>query len=451
MKGFNYSALTIAALAMATTASTAQAWSLEEAAKPYEGTTITVVGLERPSYAAAQKLTPQFEEETGINVEWTTFPYESSLKAQTLNFVSRSQQFDLILADVVWPVTFVESEWVQPLSHFINNEELVNPDLDLDDFVDIWRATFSVDGEFYGLPFDSYSGLLYYNKKMLTEAGFDRPPETWAELKDVYGPKLTDRDAGRFAFALQSAKGETQTADSFTRMLWPFGARYFDADAEKMTLTSDAAKRGIQYRQDLAQYMPDGIVADNHSQVIQAMGQGRVAMTTEWSAFYTTLKDSKIGDDLGIALEPKGSDGRYSAFGGFAYMVSAQVPEARQDAGWLFAQWLTSKQMARPLIREGAVVARESANADPEIQEEFPYLKPMLETWKTSSVPDWRPQMRCYPKFSELVSDGGTRILLGDISVDEGLQDMDRRLQRYMDQADCWDTVNQPRKYMDAM
>jgi len=451
MKSLNCCLLAAATVATATAATSAHAWSLEEAAKPYEGTTITVVGLERPSYAAAQKLTSRFEKKTGINVEWTTFPYESSLKAQTLNFVSRSRQFDLILTDVVWPVTFVESGWVKPLSHFTEDEELVNPNLDLDDFIDIWRAAYTMDGELYGLPFDSYSGLLYYNKEMLKEAGLDGPPETWKELKDVYGPKLTDRDAEQYAFALQSAKGETQTADSFTRMLWPFGARYFDPEAEEMTLTTDAAKRGIQYRQDLAPYMPDGIVADNHSQVVQAMGQGKVAMITEWSAFYTTLKDSKIGDELGVALEPKGPDGRYSAFGGFAYMVSAQVPEARQDAAWLFAQWLTSKRMARPLIREGAVVAREGANSDPEIQEEFPYLEPMLETWKTSSVPDWRPQLKCYPKFSELVSDWGTRIQLGEVGVDEGLEGMNQRLQRYMDQTNCWETVNQPRNYMDNM
>jgi multiple sugar transport system substrate-binding protein len=450
MTAFKYSVFATAVLATATTATSAHAWSLEEAAEPYEGTTITVVGLERPSYKAAQELTPQFEKRTGINVEWVSFPYESSLKAQTLNFVSNSQQFDLILTDVVWPVTFAESGWVQPLTHFTNDEDLVDPELDLDDFVDIWRAAFTIDGKLYGLPFDSYSGLLYYNKKLLKEAGFDGPPETWQELKDVYGPKLTDRDKGQYAFALQSAKGETQTADSFTRMLWPFGARYFDADAEKMTLTSDAARKGIQYREDLADYMPDGIVSDNHSQVVQAMGQGKIAMITEWSAFYTTLKDSKIGDDLGIAMEPKGPDGRYAAFGGFAYMISSQVPEERQDAGWLFAQWLTSKEMARPLIREGAVVAREGANSDPEIQEAYPYLEPMLETWKTSSVPDWRPQLRCYPKFSELVSDWGTRIQMGDVSVEEGLEGMNQRLGRYMDQSNCWDTVNQPRTYMDS-
>jgi len=65
-------------------------WSLQEAAAPYKGLTINVVGLDRPSYVAEKQLIPQFEKLTGINVKMTTYPYESTLKAETLNFVSKA-------------------------------------------------------------------------------------------------------------------------------------------------------------------------------------------------------------------------------------------------------------------------------------------------------------------------------------------------------------------------
>lgn len=437
--------LLIAATLLAT-ATGAQAWSLKEASKPYRGVTITVVGLERPSYHAAQKLTPQFEEITGINVEWVSFPYESSLKSQTLNFVSHSLLFDAILADVVWPVTFAQAGWVVPLERFLNDPKLANPDIDMDDFFDIWLTAFTVDGKLYGLPFDSYAGLLYYNKAILKEHGFDGPPDSWKELVEDYAPVLYKPEEDLYPFALQSAKGETQTADSFTRFLWPWGGRYLDADTRQVLLDQPEAVAGIKFRQGMMDIMPKGIVADNHSQVVQMMGQGQVAMITEWSAFYPTLKDSEIGDVLGIALEPKGPDGRYAAFGGFAYMVSSQVPEKRQNAAWLFIQWLTSKEMARPLIKNGAVVARISADTDPQIQEQFPYLAPMVETWRTASVPDWRPLLRCYPRFSEIVSDWGTRIQLGSVPVEEGMEELDAALQQYMDSSQCWSTVQEPRE-----
>jgi multiple sugar transport system substrate-binding protein len=94
--GFFWGAMSVKSwsLAIATAAalyagvSHAHAWSLSEAAAPYKGTSITVVGLDRPSYAIAQKLTPEFEKETGIKVTWNIFPYEDALKEETLNFMS---------------------------------------------------------------------------------------------------------------------------------------------------------------------------------------------------------------------------------------------------------------------------------------------------------------------------------------------------------------------------
>lgn len=420
------------------------AWSLKEAAAPYKGTTITVVGLERPSYKAAQELTPQFEKETGIHVKWIDYPYESTLKVETLNFVSRSQQFDVIITDVVWPVTFAAPGWVVPIEHFLNDPKLADPDIDLQDFFPVWRRAFTVGGKLTGLPFDSYAGLLYYNKAMLKKYGFDGPPKTWKELYTQYMPKIYDPDKGIYAYALQSRKGETQTADSFARFLWPWGGSFLNIDQKKVTVSSPKSVAGIEFRQKLMKYMPKGIVADDHAQVVALMAQGKAAMITEWSAFYPTLKQSKIGDDLGVALEPKGPAGRYAAFGGFAYMVSAQVPKDRQNASWLFIQWLTSKEMAKPLIEHGAVVAHKSADTDPAIQKKYPYLKPMVKTWETSTVADWRPQLQCYPRFSEIVSDWGTRIQLGGIPVDKGLDKLNAELSKYMDSTKCWATANNP-------
>ncbi len=426
----------------------AWAWSLKDAAAPYKGTSITVVGLDRPSYKAAQELTSEFTKETGINVSWAVFPYEDSLKEETLNFVSNSQQFDVILTDVVWPVTFVDAGWVLPLQHFLDDKQLADPNVDLQDFFPVWRASFIIDGKFYGMPFDSYAGLLYYNKAMLKAAGFDSPPTTWDELKQTYAPKLTDAAKGVYAYALQSARGETQTADAFARFLWPWGGRFLDIPKKQILVNDPESQTGIEFRQSLLPFMPPGIVSDDHSQVVEMLMQKRVAMIAEWSAFYSTLKESPIAADLGIATEPKGPKGDYAAFGGFAYMISSQVDKAKQNAGWLFVQWLTSKEMAKPLIEHGAVVARESADKDPQIQAKFPNLAPMVKTWETATVPDWRPQLQCYPRFSDIVSDWGSRIELKQVAVKEGLDSMAKSLSDYMNSSNCWAHTNNPEQYM---
>jgi multiple sugar transport system substrate-binding protein len=401
----------------------AAGWNLADAAAPYKGTTINVVVLDRPSYVAEKQLIPQFEKETGITVKTTTYPYESALKAETLNFVSNSNQYDGILADLIWTGTFAHSKWVVPMSTFTNNPKLADPALDLNDFFPVWLDAFKWDNVLYGIPFDSYSGLLYYNTCMFKKAGFTSPPTTWNELLTKYGPKLTNKAAGTYAYALQSLRGETQTADSFSRFLWDFGGSWYDAKTYQPQLDSPGAIKGMEFRASLAPIMPPGIVSDDHAQVVQLMAQGKVAMITEWSSFYTTLNDpstSKIRSCLAVGKEPAGPSAADPAFGGFAYMVSSQSPQAKQEATYLFVQWLASKAVAPQLINKGAVVARKSADTDPAMMKKYPYLAPMVAQWAHSN-PDWRPRIPQYPQMSEVVANYGSQIQQGALGIQPGL------------------------------
>lgn len=268
---------------MIVTAGQAGAWTLEEAAKPFAGTEVNVLFLDRPGYNAIKEMLPEFEAATGIKMNVTTVPYENALGEQVRDFVAGGD-IDIALVDLVWLGNFAENGWILPVDTFTGNAALADPDLDMADFFQLPLKAFGEwNGTLYGLPFDNYSGLMFYNACMLKDAGFDAPPATWAELKDVYGPALT-KD-GKHAFALQSKRNETQSADSFARVLWPFGGSFLTADF-KSNLNSPESQAGLQFRQDLMQYMPEGIVAYDHSEAVNALAQGDVAMLTEWSAFY---------------------------------------------------------------------------------------------------------------------------------------------------------------------
>lgn len=113
----------------------------------------------------------------------------------------------------------------------------------------------------YGLPFDNFSGLLFYFKCLLKNAGFDRPPDSWKELKDHYGPALTR--VNLYAFALQSAAGEIQSCDSFMRFVWPFGGSLLTSGF-KTNLFSRKSLAGLKFRQQLLRYMPPGAIEWEH-------------------------------------------------------------------------------------------------------------------------------------------------------------------------------------------
>ncbi len=415
----------------------ASAWSLEEAAAPYKGTTIKALFLDRPGYRAAIEILPEFEEKTGIDVTWEILPYENSRERQVLDFTGGTQEFDVILIDVVWIGEFADSGWVVPMEEFYNDPKLADPDLNLEGFFPILLESFGTwDGKVYGLPFDNYSGLLFYNKCQLEEAGFDGPPETWQQLLEEYGPELTKPEENRYAFALQSRRGETQSADSFMRMLWPFGGSLLDENF-RSNLLSPESQAGLEFRQELMKYMPPGIVDYDHSEAVNALAQGRVAMITEWSAFYGTLTDpaqSKIVDCLAVAPEPKGPAGLKPALGGFSLGVSAFSDPEKQAAAWLFIQWVTSEAKARDYILAGGVSGRMKPYEDPEIKSKYLYVEPMVLSWQ-GGVPDFRPRFPEWPAISEIIAEWGTKMMLGEVTTEEGAKEIGTRMEAILEQA----------------
>jgi multiple sugar transport system substrate-binding protein len=405
-------------------------WSLAQAAEPYQGTSINCFFLERPGYRAAEALIPQFEEETGIEVTFEITPYENSHEKQVLDWTGMTGQFDVSLVDVVWIGEFAAAGWIAPMQQFFDDPNLADPNLNLEGFFPILLESFGTwDEQVYGLPFDNYSGLLYYNEAMLQEAGFDGPPESWQQLFDEYGPALTQGD--QYAFALQSRRGETQSADSFMRMVWAFGGSLLDDNFEP-NLSSEESLAGLQFRQDLMQYMPSDITEWDHDEAVQGLAQGRVAMITEWSSFYPTLSDpatSTITEDLRVALEPAGADGQpHPALGGFSLAVNAQSSPEKQAAAYLFIQWITSEEQAIPYIENGGVSGRMSAYEDPSIQETYAYVEPLVKSWNDFGNPVFRPRFPEWPQISEIIAQVGSEMMLGQVEVEEGAASIDEQM-----------------------
>jgi multiple sugar transport system substrate-binding protein len=288
---------------------------------------------------------------------------------------------------------------------------------------------------------------LFYNQCQLKEAGFDKPPATWAELKDVYAPKLTQPDKKQYGFALQSLRGETQSCDSFMRVLWPFGGSLLDKDF-KSNLSSPQSQAGLKFRQDLAKSMPPGIVSYDHSEAVNALAQGQVSMITEWSAFYGTLTDpktSKLGDCLAVAPEPAGPAGRLPALGGFSLAVASQATEAQKKASWIFIQWATSEDIARPYVEAGGVSGRMSIYEQADIKAKYKFVEPMVASWQ-KGVPEFRPRFPAWPSISEVIAEWGTKMQLGEVSTEEGAKQISTRMEDILKKEGYYDGKKQLRQ-----
>ena len=109
-----------------------------------------------------------------------------------------------------------------------------------------------MDGKLYGLPFRSETYVMYYNKDILSAAGYDTPPATWEEVKevaaactngDVYGYGLCGTNYSNFSF-------------HYITMLRSSGSDILNADNSASELGNSVAVETAQLYKDLAAYSP---------------------------------------------------------------------------------------------------------------------------------------------------------------------------------------------------
>jgi multiple sugar transport system substrate-binding protein len=93
------------------------------------------------------------------------------------------------------------------------------------------KAAVSEGNKVFGMPIGSNSLALYYNKKMLTDAGVASPPKTWAELNET-AKKTTKSPVYGIAF---SAVNDEQATWQWEPFLWSNGGSLTDLGSEKAT------------------------------------------------------------------------------------------------------------------------------------------------------------------------------------------------------------------------
>ena len=103
-------------------------------------------------------------------------------------------------------------------------------------------------------------------------------------------------------------------------------------------------------------YMPPGIVDFDHSETVNALAQGQVAMICEWSAFYKTLTEPDVEGQRFARHRSRAEGSRRPQAG--ARRTSRLPSPVRwmirdKGAAWLFIQWITSKAKGEGIRRKG--------------------------------------------------------------------------------------------------
>ncbi|WP_369249501.1 ABC transporter substrate-binding protein [Streptomyces sp. R41] len=219
----------------------------------------------------------------------------------------------------------------------------------------------SVGGKVYGYPTEVQTYALYYNKRLLREAGIDGPPRTWRELeeaayrtarRDPYGNTLVQ------GFGLSTFDDSTTVGQTLA-LLNAAGGRFVSANGRRTAIDSPAGRAVL----DLEHRFVAKGASDPGVNVYKAFASGQVAMVVSagwWTANLKALMGKDYGD-VGVAPVPvpEADDQRATLSTGFMLGVNTASEHPRE--AWEFLRWLNTEKVSVKSPRKGAAATRMSS------------------------------------------------------------------------------------------
>lgn len=193
------------------------------------------------------------------------------------------------------------------------------------------------DGQTYGMPFGISSGVCYWNMELLKEAGIDKIPETWEELKEA-APVIKEK-TGQLAFGVVS---ELNYIEVLMR----------NAGADPLgdgTTCNMQDEHIINFLKEFKEMIDTGEAqlftgTDMATNLITSFSAGNVACVFHTCAVVNQISE-KVDFEVATSFALKDElDPAISCVAGASMIMLAANDQAVKNAAWDFMSWILNKE-----------------------------------------------------------------------------------------------------------
>jgi multiple sugar transport system substrate-binding protein len=339
-----------------------------------------------------EEVAPAFEKATGIKIEFTLLPIDALVARLKAELSSGEGSIDIIQ----WDASM--AGWVarhmQDHTTLLHNAASKHADFDWSDFLPAVQNMATYEGKLSGIPYRVTTGILFYQKKLLEDAGIAKAPTNFAELLAAAEATTKQGAPNRFGFGCMGRQGPAMLG-SFTPFLRSSGGRYYDPNTGEIYVNQPAAVSALQFYGDMmTKYKVtnpasltwefDGIIAGGQAD--------QFAMTVTLAPYGEAMNNpalSKTGGAWAFTTMPGKDDPKQTATYLAGWMLG--VPEKTKNTDWAFEfiQMATSKQWMMRSIELGNAPPRVSVLEDPAVLAKHPWAPVAGEAFK-SAVLDHR-------------------------------------------------------------
>ena len=336
---------------------------------------------------------------------------------------------DVILGDVIWTAQLAESGWISDLSDRFTESQR-------QEFLPGSVEAITYKGKTFGMPWFTDTGLLYYRKDLLQESGFDGPPKTWDELKQM-SRKVRGDSGTKFGFVFQGARYEGGVCDGM-EFIWTHGGEVLDPqDPTKVLVDSPEAIAGLATERSMIVdgISPEAVTVYKEDESAGAFLNGDAVFLRNWPYVYSLVGTSdypKLSpNQVGVSELPS-ADGEpgNGTVGDQPLYISSTAKDP--DAAWKFIQFLTAPEQQKLRAVKGSYLpTRTALYDDPEIQEKVPVV-PLAKVALQHTRP--RPVSPYYSDMSLEMAEQFNASLSGDISPEEAARTLKEQLESFIRQ-----------------
>ena len=387
--------------------------------KKYDGQTLNLLLNNHPWSQAVRDMAPDFTAKTGIKLRVEIFNEEQFRARLTTMMQAKSSDVDVFMSlKFREGATYDKAGWFANLSPLLASPAATAPDFNFNDFGEGLRRAETVNGKLVGLPINLEGPLFYWNKDIFAKCSVAEPmfleeiPEAAAKLKAC---------AARGDATVWAARGiRGAISYAVSAFIYNSGGDFATPDGKPGLCLPGSVKGAEMYANLLKDYGPPGAANHTFTQVIEMLGQGRLAMTHESSnEFANVMKFPGRSNDIGLKVLPKGKATGISKPIVFGWGISVSNFSTRKEAAWTFLQWATSNEMQTRLVKNGVAPPRGSVFNGPEFKAwtaELPirqsWANALIEISKTGTAVSYPPTDRVI-EAREAVGGGVQKIFLG--------------------------------------
>ncbi|MBU5444644.1 sugar ABC transporter substrate-binding protein [Paenibacillus sp. MSJ-34] len=400
---------------------------------------LTVATVNNPDMVVMQKMTKEFERETGIKVEFVVLPENDLRKKVTEDVALGAGMFDIVTISNYDTPIWAQNGWIEPLSPYLDKMSAEQREqYDIEDVFEMIRKALSHNDQLYSLPFYAESSMLYYNTEMLEKAGVTMPENpTWDEVADIAKQvKAANNVPG---IVLRGLPGWGEMMAPLNTVINAFGGRWYDMEWNAQLNSPETTEAVEFYTNLIKEAGQPGAFSTGFTEALTLMSTGKAAMwydATVAAGFLNDEKSSQVAGNIGYALAPSRKKDNTGWL--YAWCLAIESASKHKEEAMKFVAWATSKQYIEKVGEsEGWGVVppgtRHSTYDNPKYKEAAPFSEIVLKSLESADydqptvdpVPYKGIQFVAIPEFQQLGTEVSQEIaaaLSGQKTVEEALK-----------------------------